>query len=486
MNLKSRAIIFLVPVLLLAGGSKAQEVGAGAAEVFSLQQCIEYALTNSVNTQNASIDERIAAAKVKETVGLGLPQISGSASLIHNQQLARFFGTYSGSSEGFSFFPAGIPGAQPGDILAARNFFQLQNGGDASLGLTQLIFNGSYLVGLQAASTYKDLAVKASEQTKEQVIQQVTKAYYSVLINNERIELFTNNIARIDTLLNSTRQLNQAGFAESIDVDRIRVAYNNLITERDKFLNINQLGMALLKFQMNYPMEQALTLEGDIADIDVSTSVESYKENWDYRNRPDYQLMEVNKRLQELNIKNIYAAMMPSMVGFANLGFSTQSNTFGGLFTTNSSVENDGTIGPDKWYRYTNLGVSLSVPIFSGMQSKYRLQQEKMNLLKIDNGFKILSSSIDLEISQASINYQNALKTLESQRENQELASNIARVTKIKYEEGLGSNIEVVDAESSLKESQINYYNALFEAMVAKVDLDKAYGKLLPATNNEN
>jgi len=484
MNLKSRAIIFLVPVLLMAGGSKAQEAGAG--EVFSLEQCIEYALTNSVNSQNAGIDERIAEAKVKETVGLGLPQISGSASLMHNQQLARFFGTYSGSTEGFSFFPAGIPGAQPGDILAAQNFFQLKNAGDVSLGLTQLIFNGSYLVGLKAANTYKELAAKANDQTREQIIQQVTKAYYSVLINNERIGLFTNNIARIDTLLNSTQKLNQAGFAENIDVDRIRVAYNNLITERDKFLNINQLGIALLKFQMNYPMDQPLALEGSIADIDVSASMEAYRQDWDYKNRPDYQLLEVNRQLQELNIRNIYAAMMPSIVGFANLGFSTQSNTFGGIFTTNSAVEDNDIVGPDKWYRYTNLGLSMSIPIFSGMQSKYRLQQEKMNLLKIENGFQVLSSSIDLEISQASINYENALKTLESQKENQDLAGNIARVTKIKYEQGVGSNIEVIDAESSLKQAQTNYYNALFDAMVAKVDLDKAYGKLLPSSSNEN
>ena len=124
------------------------------------------------------------------------------------------------------------------------------------------------------------------------------------------------------------------------------------------------------------------------------------------------------------------------------------------------------------------VGVKLNVPLFSGLQRHYQIQQAKLDMMKIENGFSSMKSGIDLEIRQASISYRNALKSLEAQKENMELASNIARVTKIKYEQGVGSNLEVVDAESSLKEAQINYYDALYEALIAKVDLDKAYGKL--------
>ena len=467
-------------IVLLIGLAAAPAVQAQTT--FTLQQCIDYALKNAIDAQNAVIDERIASARVKETVGLGLPQISGSVSLQHNQQLQRFFGIYNDSPSGFSFFPSGIPGAQNGDVLAAQNFFQLKSNGNAGVTINQLIFNGSYLVGLQAANAYKDLSVKSTTQTKEQIIQNVSKAYYAVLINKERLTLFNSNIGRVDSLLQNTKALYENGFAEKIDADRIQVTYNNILVERDKFVNLNELTLVLLKFQMGYPIEQPFQVTGDIQEIEVPSS-ETLVDDADYKLRPDYQVLEANRRLQELNIKNKYAEGVPSLSAFANLGYSTQSNNVSGLFKTNSAVEDLGPVGPDKWYEYSLFGISLNVPIFSGLQRTYKLQQEKLTMQKIQNGFVKLKQGIDLERRQATVNYNNALKSLTSQKENMTLANDIARVTKIKYEQGVGSNLEVVDAEDALKQTQNNYYNALYEAMVAKVDLDKAYGKLLPKIN---
>ncbi len=279
----------LMLVLLLVGHAHAQQT-------FTLDQCIDYALKNSVSVQNAVLDEQIAASKVKETIGLGLPQISASASLVHNPKLARFFTTYTGAG-GFVGDLSGVPGIQVGDVIAARNFFQLQSSGGASVTANQLLFNGSYLVGLQASAVYKDLAIKAGNQTKEQIVQQVMKAYYGVLINKERIGLFANNIARVDTLLRNAKALNQNGFAEAIDVDRIQVTLNNLITERNKFLNLSDLGIELLKFQMNYPMDQTLEVAGSINEVQIDTNLDQYKVNWNYKERPDYQVLETNRRL---------------------------------------------------------------------------------------------------------------------------------------------------------------------------------------------
>jgi len=177
---------------------------------------------------------------------------------------------------------------------------------------------------------------------------------------------------------------------------------------------------------------------------------------------------------------------MPSLVAFANLGYSTQSNNIGGIFKTNSAVEATDQIGPDKWYGFSLFGATLNIPIFSGLQRTYKVQQSKLSLMKIENNTRLLESSIQLEAKQARSTLDNAIKSLNAQKENMDLATNVARVTKIKYEQGVGSNIEVIDAETSLRESQTNYYNALYDALVAKVDLDKAYGKLLPTTSNEN
>lgn len=470
-----KRILPLLVILLLSVGTYAQQ----AAQSFTLEQSIEYALQNSINVQNNVLDQQIAAAKIKETIGIGLPQISGDGSVVYNPKLQRFFTVYTGS-EGFLGDLSAVPGIKSGDVIAARNFFQLQSSGAGSIGINQIIFNGSYLVGLQATSVYRDLAIKQGNQTKEQIIQGVMKAFYAVLINKERIALFANNIARVDSLLKNTKALNQNGFAEGIDVDRIQVTLNNLLAERNKFLNMNELGLEILKFQMNYPMDQSLTVVGNINEVQVDTNLNHYKENWDYKVRPDYQTLETNWRLQKLNVKNQKATFMPSLNAFANLGYSTQSSNVGGLFQTNTQIEDYGGLGPDKWYSYSQVGVSLHVPIFSGGQRHYKLQQEKLTQQKVENGFKILKNGIDLEITQASLIFENAITTLQTQRENMDLASNVARITKIKYEQGVGSNIEVIDAENSLRQAQTNFYGAMFDAMVAKVDLDKAYGKLLP------
>jgi len=454
---------------------------------FTLDDCIKYAMENTIEVKNARVDEQIAQAKVKETFGIGLPQIDGSVALQHNNKLPRFYATYQ-TAKGFAGEDENgnpnldIPGLEDTDVVASQNFFQLPSNGSATITVNQLIFNASYLVGLKAAGTYKELSQKASEQTQIQVIENVTKAYYAVLVNNERISLFDNNIARVDSLLRTTTALNQNGFAEAIDVDRTQVTLNNLKSERLKFLNLQNLSLGLLKFQMNYPMDKDLNVAGSLADLHVNENLfNEYQEGWDYKNRIEYQMLDTQRRLQELDIKNRNAAFYPNLVGFVNMAYSTQSQDISGLFKTNSNFADDGRIGPDKWYSNGAFGVSLQVPIFSGMQRSYQAQQAKLSLLKIENNFVSLRQSIDLSIQQNTTVYKNALETFRSQRQNMELADRVARITKIKYEQGVGSNIEVTDAESSLRESQVNYYNALFDAIVAKIDLDKAYAKIDPS-----
>ena len=473
-------ITLMVPAMVTAQGQNQ------APAKLSLEECIAYALENSINIKNAVIDEEIADARVKETRGIGLPQIDATVGVVHNQKLPRFFIQSPEAGQPSFIDLSAVPGIEPGDIVALPNIFQLRSSGNATLNINQILFNGSYLVGLKAANAYRELSIRSTVQSKEQILQQVTKAYYGVLINKDRMTLFDNNIARVDSLLKTTQALNRNGFAESIDVDRIQVTLNNLIAERDKFYNLQELAVHLLKFQMNYPMDQPLDVDGDIASLQVDESVlQNYQLNWDYTQRSDYALLEANRNLQQLDVRNKFSTALPSLSAFANLGYSTQSPDIAGLFRTNSSIPDGGQIGPDKWYSFTTFGVNLNIPIFSGLQRSYRLQQAKLNLIKIENSFTSLKSAIDLEVKQAAISYLNAIKSLESQRANTGLAENIARVTKIKYEEGVGSNLEVIDAEAALKEAQTNYYNALYDALIAKVDLDKAYGKLLPANETE-
>jgi outer membrane protein len=466
-----------------------QQDSTKGVRTFTLDQAIQFALENNNDVENAAIDEKIALARVKETRGIGLPQVDAAVGVRHNQKLPRFFANYQ-TAQGFSGTNPDtgepnlqIEGAQPSDIVASPNFFQLKSAGDAGVTISQLIFNTSYLVGLQAAHAYKDLAIKSSDRTKEEVVANVAKAYYACLVNNDRIGLFEANIARVDSLLKTTTALFENGFAESIDVDRIRVTLNNLKTERSNFLRLQDIGYEMLKFQMNYPMNQEITVEGDLSKLTVDASaLDEYSLNWDYSIRTDYRLLEANQRLQELNLKNKYAESLPSLAAFANLGYQTQSPDFAGVFKTESAIAETPFYGPDKWYSYSNFGLSLNIPIFSGLQRTYRVQQAKLALQKTDNDFEKLRSGIDMEIKTAANTFLSAVETAKSQRENQQLSEKIARTTRIKFEQGVGSNLEVVEAESDLRAAQINYYNALYEAIVAKINLEKAYGKLVTPT----
>jgi outer membrane protein len=471
----------LFGLILLPGFVLAQQTQG--AQSFTLEQCIQYALENSNNVKNSVLDERIADAKVKETRGIGLPQVSASVGIQHNQKLPRFFSQYNPDQPGFIDLSQ-VPGVQPGDVVAFPNFFQLKSSGNAAVNISQILFNGSYLVGLQAANAYRDLAAKSTVHTQENTVEGVTKAYYLVLLNKDMMNLYDANVARVDSLLTTTRAMNENGFAERIDVDRLQVTLNNLKIERDNFYNNQVIADQLLKFQMNYPINSELQVVGKISDFPVDENLlATYSSSWDYAQRSDYRVLETSRKLSALNLRNKYASGMPSLAAFANLGYSTQSPNVGGLFKTESAIKDQGTIGPDKWYSFSSFGISLSVPIFSGLQRTYQVQQAKLALQQNENGLANLRSAIDLQMKTTALGYENAMYALRSQRENRGLAENVARVTKIKWEQGVGSNLEVIDAENSLKTAQIYYYNALYGALAAKVELDRAYGKLNPQTS---
>ena len=476
--MKIRSIFSFLLLLTFWSGAKAQEAESNRS--FTLQEAIDYALSNSVAVKNSKLDEQAAKAKVGETRGAGLPQISGAVQLSHSDPLQRMFFSVDETNPLIGNQP-GMDQLPNGSVIAFPNFFQLPSSGDASLSVNQLLFSGSYFVGLQAAKTYRQLALKSTQQSKIQTVEQVTKAYYTVLINQERMMLFDANIARVDSLLNDTKALYKNGFAENIDVVRLQVTMNSLQIEKEKFANLSELSKQLLKFQMNYPMSEKIELESSLVDMELDDhNLELLSSEAEYSKRIEFSLLETQQKMQELDLKNRKTAYLPTLSAFAKYGYFTQSPDIGGLFKTETKGLPEGApVGPDKWYGYGMFGVSLQLPIFDGLSRSYKVQQAKIELEKTKNQFKNLESSIDLQVSQAKINLRNSLKTMQAQKENVELAEEVARVTRIKYLSGVGSNFEVTEAESSLKEEQINYYNALYDVVISKIELQSALGTLV-------
>jgi len=426
---------------------------AATAQSFSLKQAVDYAIVHQVQVKNSQIDLQNASAKINEIKAMGLPQVNGSLALTNNFILQRVF------------IPAKIfnPAAAEGELIAAK--FGVENSGFASVSLSQLVFDGTYLLGLKASAVYKDLAVKSVSQSKQQVAENVTKAYYGILVNEKRLGLLRLNLARLDTLLKETRALNKQGFVEKIDVQRLDVQANNLRTELENVLRLQELSLTLLKFQMAYPMEEPIRLSETLEQVELSSFNLNPKGDFTYSNRIEYSILQTQENLAELDLKSIKAGYLPRLLLNANYGYNAGANAFGDLLKK-------------QWFDNSAITVSVQIPIFDGYAKKYKAVQSENNLQKVRQSYNLLKSSIDMQRSQASITLKNALESMKEQKSNLDLANEISRVTRVKYQNGVGSNLEVLNAESSIKESQANYFTALYNALIAKVEVEKANGTL--------
>lgn len=454
--------------LFLGTDLKAQENTQNSAnstkdlENYTLEQCIEYAIQNRVEVKNAELDNQIAKAKVGEVRATGLPQVNASIALVDNYKVP------------VNFLPAQFlnPNAPEGEFVGVE--FQPQYVGQGSIELQQLVFSGSYILGLKAASTYTELSEKQITQSKIEVAEAVSKAYYSLLINRERLELLRQNYNRLDTVYQQTKALYENGFAEKIDADRLKVASNNIKMEIQNFERLIELSEMLLKFQMGLQQEDKLTVSGSLEKLEINES-DALVAQVNPEQRIEFSLLQTQKDLNLLQIREYKARYLPTLGFFINYGSNMGSPEAKDLVPFAS----------DRWVGNGAFGISLNVPIFDSFQKHYLIQQEKFNLLKTENQIRDFSRIVDLQVSQSSITLKNSIDKLKFQQENMELAQEIFRVTKIKYEEGVGSNLEVVEAETAYKEAQTNYYSALYDAMVAKIDLQKAQGTLYTVTSEQ-
>ena len=420
---------------------------------FNLQQAIDYAMNNNTRVQNATFDQAMAQSKVHEVFGAWLPQISGSF------DVKDFIEIPTQVIPASAFAPTA-----PKDALLALKFGVNYNA-TASVTASQLLFSAGALLGVEATKAYLELSEKSAKRTKIETAAAISKAYYTTLVNDERMKLLEANAARLKKLMDDTKALNESGFAEKVDFDRVTVTYNNLISEKEKVQRLLGLSIVLLKYQMGMPQSANLTLTDNIAAITYQP--ETIGTEPSYANRIEYSLAETQKRGAFLQLKTEQRAFIPSAFLYANVGTSALRLKFDIFDPTKS------------WYPFAIVGGTINVPIFSGLQKAYRIQSAKVAYQKADNDLKYTQQSIELEQANSRIQLQNAAQSLETQKKNIDLAEEVYRVTKLKYEQGVGSNLEVLTAETALKESQTNYFNALFDALVAKVDYQKSIGTLI-------
>lgn len=432
----------------------------------TLDESIKYALENNVDAKNAQLEILISKGIIGENRATGLPQISSTVELTKNLQPpllilpAEAGGALGGGNGG------GGPGTgvnSPDDITVIP--FAVNYQSSLSVSIDQMIFNGSYFVGLKAAKTLKSLTEFDKEKTENDIIESIKKAFFTVLINKERKELVSANLDRIQQLLKETEALYEEGFVEKLDVSRVKVQLNNLQSEIDKVNAAEEISKQLLKVQMGMPINMEISINQEISDINSISELESLLSNSGYR-RVEVDQLNTNLDLAKLDLKNNQVQYMPNISAFGTFQRVTGAQRF------------ETVLDSDRWFSSSFVGARLNIPIFDGLRKSYKVQQNRVQIRQLENQKHFLEENIELERYQANITLRNAIRTLNVQEENRGLALEVFEMTKIKYQEGVGSNLEVVEADSALKEAETNYFSALYDALIAKVDLEKALGIL--------
>jgi len=460
-----KIVITLIGSLVLLKGMAQQAPPNKQTHNFSLQDCINYAYENQDSVKNAKLDILSADQKIRETKGQGMPQINGTVTFQDFLKTPTSVGPQFKSpspNPNNPFDPANIDADAP---VVKFPFGAVKYNNTLSLQATQLLFSGTFFVGLQAVKSYKELSERSLNRSRIQTNVAVTKAYYQVLVSNEQIKLLDANINQLKQQVNETTQSNKQGFVEKIDVDRITVQYNNLVTNRENVERSLVLNYAMLKFQMGMPIGDELTLTDKLSDINLeSAALANTVDTTIYHNRIEYQLLETNKRLNELDVKAKKADLLPTVAAVGGYSGVFQENHTRYLY--------------NNMYPYSFIGLNISIPIFSGFQRDAKVKQSQIEVQKSQNMLNNAKNGFTLQATAARVSFVNSLQSLNNQRRNQDLANEVLRVSRIKYTQGVGSSIEVTQAQTALETSDNQYIQALYEALISKVNLDEAYGRI--------
>ena len=447
LSTKKNAFILSL-VMIIITNAKAQESNSAN---YSLQQSIDYAIKNSPNYLNSELDLKNAEYRRKEITGLGLPQVTGSVDLKNYLELPT------------SLLPGQFFGAPAGTYVPVK--FGTKFNSTAGINASQLIFSSDYIFGLKASTEFINLSKISVTRSKAELVSQVSKAYYTVIINRDRIKLLEANVVRLKKILDDTKAFNKQGFAELIDVERLEVQYNNLITEKDKTVRLIGLSETVLKFQMGYKLSDPITLS-DSLNINTDTFEELSSSKIDITKRPDYQLLKAQQSLLDIDVKRLKWGYMPTLAAYGAYQYNAQREKFDFLDTE------------QQWFKIALIGATLNLTIFDGFQRHNKIQQAKISSLKNLNTIKTIEQAGELEATVASISYNNAYSSVLVQKKNMILAQHVYDVAQKKYQGGVGTTLEIVNAETSLKEAQTNYYNAVYDMLIAKIDYKKAIGTL--------
>ncbi|QGW29437.1 TolC family protein [Phnomibacter ginsenosidimutans] len=449
-----------------------QQPAAPTVHRISAAEATTLALKQRAEIKNAQIDILNQDAYNKEITGAALPQIKGTAGITRNFRIPiTVLPDFISPSVYGVLEKEDVRDGQgnPVKFDGVVNTFPAAFGvpWQASLGVSvqQLLFQPDVFIGLKARDgameLYRNQLLIAEDSVKSNVLQ----SYYGVLIAEKGLSYARESKARLQKLYNDQVQLYANGFIEKLDVDKTKVSLNNIGTAEARTKNLVSLTYSALKFALGLPQSDSLVLTDTLSVADLTKEVLAMENDFKYENRNEIKTLMTSQELLGLQVRRFKLNAYPTVAAFWNMQTNAQRQKFD-IFAR------------ERWFFANIAGLSVSVPIADGWQRRNRLKQAQYALDKSNINMDRFKQAIDLQIVSARTNLTNAIAQLNDEVENKALAEKVYNTTKLKYEQGMGNNFELLQTDTELQTAQNNYYQALYNAVIAKISYYRALGKL--------
>ena len=405
----------------------------------TLQDCVQYALKHQPSVQQSLLNEQIVNQEIKSKLADWFPQITLNFDVQHYYK-------------------------QPTSIFQGREVhIGSINNSNGQLAVTQNIFNRDALLAATSAGDVREQATQSTESNKINVIVNVSKAYYAVLLTKNQIDLVNQDIERLGQGQKDAYNQYKGGIVDKTDYMQATIALNNAKADSIHVQEQLKSGIANLKQQMGFPPKGELQLNYNMTKMEDEVSIDTTLPLV-YQNRIEYKLLQTQRRLQEANLHYYVWNFLPSLSAYGQYNLNFQNDQFSELY--NRSFPN------------SYVGLQLSLPILEGGKRFQEVEQAKLELEQINYDQSALKSSINTEYIQALGNYKSNLNNYRVQKDNLKLAKDVYKIIELQYKSGVKTYLDVITAETNLKTTQVNYLNALYQVLISKLDLQKALGTI--------
>ncbi len=432
---------------LFTAGVLGQEQEAKKSYTFTLEEAIVFGIKNNYSSRIATKEVEKTLKQKWEIIAQGLPQISGN---VDYQNYIK---------QPVTLIPAEIAGGEPGSFVPVRFGTKQNLGGTATW--NQLIFDGSYIVGVQSAKTLLQISRNAKTKTDQSVKEAIISAYGNVLLAQESVSIFENNVNSIDKNFQDTKKIFENGLAEEEDVEQLNITLLGLQNNLNRSRRMRDISYEMLNLTLGLPVETKLTLVEDLDalamkyyDLSLLTKEIPVEENIDYR------IAENSAEAAEIFVKLEKTKALPTLTGFVNYGFQGFSETF-----TFFNQDQD-------YFTQSILGVSLNIPIFSSGLRSARTQQKQLEYEQALIDLDATENRVRLDINSARNDYEFSLENYQTQKQNLELAKRIEKKNQIKFFEGLGSSFELSEAQRQLFSAQQELLQSMLNVITTKTALE--------------